>query len=87
MQKENHIVPTSCQYTPCLSCCFSANCQLSLLCYKDPVESSISMSVKEVITVVSAASLTLLRRDMSLNRRLYAWLLGADLYNILLYTN
>lgn len=26
--------------------------------------------------VVSAASLTLLRRDMSLNRRLYAWMLG-----------
>uniref|UniRef100_A0A671WC84 DOP1 leucine zipper like protein B n=1 Tax=Sparus aurata TaxID=8175 RepID=A0A671WC84_SPAAU len=45
----------------------------------DPVESSISMSVKEVITVVSAASLTLLRRDMSLNRRLYAWLLGTDI--------
>uniref|UniRef100_A0A671W9H6 DOP1 leucine zipper like protein B n=1 Tax=Sparus aurata TaxID=8175 RepID=A0A671W9H6_SPAAU len=33
----------------------------------------------EVITVVSAASLTLLRRDMSLNRRLYAWLLGTDI--------
>ncbi|XP_073329578.1 protein DOP1B [Pagrus major] len=45
----------------------------------DPVESSIAMSVKEVITVVSAASLTLLRRDMSLNRRLYAWLLGTDI--------
>ncbi|XP_036964612.1 protein dopey-2 isoform X2 [Acanthopagrus latus] len=45
----------------------------------DPMESSISMSVKELITVVSAASLTLLRRDMSLNRRLYAWLLGTDI--------
>uniref|UniRef100_A0A8B9GLQ4 DOP1 leucine zipper like protein B n=1 Tax=Astyanax mexicanus TaxID=7994 RepID=A0A8B9GLQ4_ASTMX len=29
--------------------------------------------------LVSAASLTLLRRDMSLNRRLYAWLLGLDI--------
>uniref|UniRef100_A0A8C7CH99 DOP1 leucine zipper like protein B n=1 Tax=Oncorhynchus kisutch TaxID=8019 RepID=A0A8C7CH99_ONCKI len=31
----------------------------------------------DTIRVVSAASLTLLRRDMSLNRRLYAWLLGS----------
>uniref|UniRef100_A0A8D0DCY6 DOP1 leucine zipper like protein B n=1 Tax=Sander lucioperca TaxID=283035 RepID=A0A8D0DCY6_SANLU len=44
----------------------------------DPVESGIAMSGKDMITVVSAASLTLLRRDMSLNRRLYAWLLGTD---------
>uniref|UniRef100_A0A7N8Y880 DOP1 leucine zipper like protein B n=1 Tax=Mastacembelus armatus TaxID=205130 RepID=A0A7N8Y880_9TELE len=33
----------------------------------------------DLITVVSAASLTILRRDMSLNRRLYAWLLGTDI--------
>nr|XP_046260051.1 protein dopey-2 isoform X2 [Scatophagus argus] len=45
----------------------------------DPVEASIAMSVKDMITVVAAASLTLLRRDMSLNRRLYAWLLGTDI--------
>ncbi|XP_062861985.1 protein dopey-2 isoform X1 [Trichomycterus rosablanca] len=32
-----------------------------------------------MIRVVAAASLTLLRRDMSLNRRLYAWLLGLDI--------
>ncbi|CAK6953959.1 protein dopey-2 [Scomber scombrus] len=44
----------------------------------DPEETSITMSVEEMITLVSAASLTLLRRDMSLNRRLYAWLLGTD---------
>uniref|UniRef100_A0AAR2L0S7 Dopey N-terminal domain-containing protein n=1 Tax=Pygocentrus nattereri TaxID=42514 RepID=A0AAR2L0S7_PYGNA len=31
------------------------------------------------LVMVSAASLTLLRRDMSLNRRLYAWLLGLDI--------
>ena len=36
------------------------------------------MTVEDMITVVSAASLTLLRRDMSLNRRLYAWLLGTQ---------
>lgn len=36
------------------------------------------MSVEDITKVVSAASLTLLRRDMSLNRRLYAWLLGAN---------
>ncbi|XP_029314553.1 protein dopey-2 [Cottoperca gobio] len=44
----------------------------------DPVEAGISMSGEDMITVVSAASLTLLRRDMSLNRRLYAWFLGTD---------
>uniref|UniRef100_A0A665U2B5 Uncharacterized protein n=1 Tax=Echeneis naucrates TaxID=173247 RepID=A0A665U2B5_ECHNA len=33
----------------------------------------------DMINVVSAASLTLLRRDMSLNRRLYAWLLGTNI--------
>ncbi|KAM9347350.1 protein DOP1B [Symphorus nematophorus] len=45
----------------------------------DPAEACIAMSMEEMITVVSAASLTLLRRDMSLNRRLYAWLLGTDI--------
>ncbi|XP_056245363.1 protein dopey-2 isoform X1 [Seriola aureovittata] len=44
----------------------------------DPAETCIALSVEDMITVVSAASLTLLRRDMSLNRRLYAWLLGTD---------
>ncbi|XP_044221081.1 protein dopey-2 [Thunnus albacares] len=44
----------------------------------DPAETTIAMSVEDMTTVVSAASLTLLRRDMSLNRRLYAWLLGTD---------
>ncbi|XP_035378759.1 protein dopey-2 isoform X2 [Electrophorus electricus] len=45
----------------------------------DPVEGAIPLKRDEMITVVSAASLTLLRRDMSLNRRLYAWLLGLDI--------
>ncbi|XP_072300639.1 protein DOP1B [Eucyclogobius newberryi] len=45
----------------------------------NPVEASIAMSVEDLISLVAAALLTLLRRDMSLNRRLYAWLLGADI--------
>uniref|UniRef100_A0AAV2JWV7 Dopey N-terminal domain-containing protein n=1 Tax=Knipowitschia caucasica TaxID=637954 RepID=A0AAV2JWV7_KNICA len=45
----------------------------------NPVEASIAMSVEALMSLVSAALLTLLRRDMSLNRRLYAWLLGTDI--------
>uniref|UniRef100_A0A8B9GMA1 DOP1 leucine zipper like protein B n=1 Tax=Astyanax mexicanus TaxID=7994 RepID=A0A8B9GMA1_ASTMX len=45
----------------------------------DPEKSAIPLRREQMITVVSAASLTLLRRDMSLNRRLYAWLLGLDI--------
>ncbi|XP_015219301.2 protein dopey-2 [Lepisosteus oculatus] len=45
----------------------------------DPEESSIPLTRREMVNVVSSASLTLLRRDMSLNRRLYAWLLGTDI--------
>ncbi|XP_059895232.1 protein dopey-2 isoform X2 [Gadus macrocephalus] len=44
----------------------------------DEEKSSINMSREDMVTVVSAATLTLLRRDMSLNRRLYTWLLGTD---------
>uniref|UniRef100_A0A8C8F3I9 Dopey N-terminal domain-containing protein n=1 Tax=Oncorhynchus tshawytscha TaxID=74940 RepID=A0A8C8F3I9_ONCTS len=51
----------------------------SLATCLDPTEGSIPMTREDTITVVSAASLTLLRRDMSLNRRLYAWLLGTDI--------
>lgn len=49
---------------------------------QNPAEASITMSVEDLITLVSAALLTLLRRDMSLNRRLYAWLLGNNHYNV-----
>uniref|UniRef100_M3ZPP0 DOP1 leucine zipper like protein B n=1 Tax=Xiphophorus maculatus TaxID=8083 RepID=M3ZPP0_XIPMA len=45
----------------------------------DPAEPSVALSAEDMITVTSAALLTLLRRDMSLNRRLYAWLLGTDI--------
>ncbi|KAL0963641.1 hypothetical protein UPYG_G00308960 [Umbra pygmaea] len=51
----------------------------SLATCLDPAECSVHISKEETVTVVSAASLTLLRRDMSLNRRLYAWLLGTDI--------
>ncbi|CAL8369830.1 unnamed protein product [Arctogadus glacialis] len=44
----------------------------------DEEKSSVNMSREDMVTVVSAATLTLLRRDMSLNRRLYTWLLGTD---------
>ncbi|XP_060944174.1 protein dopey-2 isoform X2 [Limanda limanda] len=45
----------------------------------DPVETCITLSEEDMVAVVSSASLTLLRRDMSLNRRLYAWVLGTDI--------
>ncbi|KAL4657008.1 protein dopey-2 isoform X2 [Arapaima gigas] len=44
----------------------------------DPEEASIPLSQDDVISLVCSASLTVLRRDMSLNRRLYAWLQGTD---------
>ncbi|XP_036396715.1 protein dopey-2-like [Megalops cyprinoides] len=44
----------------------------------DPEKGSIPMTQGDLVTIVSAACLTLLRRDVSLNRRLYAWLLGTD---------
>ncbi|KAK2904895.1 hypothetical protein Q8A67_006694 [Cirrhinus molitorella] len=47
--------------------------------FQDPEECAISLHQDELINVVSAALLTLLRRDMSLNRRLYAWILGLDI--------
>ncbi|XP_034430111.1 protein dopey-2 [Hippoglossus hippoglossus] len=45
----------------------------------DPVETCITLSKEDMVAMVSSASLTLLRRDMSLNRRLYAWVLGTDI--------
>ncbi|NWT05682.1 DOP2 protein, partial [Mionectes macconnelli] len=42
-------------------------------------ESSILLPRADLISILSAATQTLLRRDMSLNRRLYAWLLGSDI--------
>ncbi|XP_050018014.1 protein dopey-2 isoform X2 [Alexandromys fortis] len=45
----------------------------------DPDERAIPLLRRDVIHILSAATQTLLRRDMSLNRRLYAWLLGSDI--------
>ncbi|XP_051481300.1 protein dopey-2 isoform X3 [Apus apus] len=42
-------------------------------------ESTIPLRRTDLVCVLSAATQTLLRRDMSLNRRLYAWLLGSDI--------
>ncbi|XP_027439915.1 protein dopey-2 isoform X3 [Zalophus californianus] len=42
----------------------------------DSSERAIPLLRSEIVQILSAATQTLLRRDMSLNRRLYAWLLG-----------
>ncbi|KAL1787839.1 dopey-2 isoform X1 [Sigmodon hispidus] len=45
----------------------------------DPDEGAIPLHRRDIIHILSSATQTLLRRDMSLNRRLYAWLLGSDI--------
>ncbi|EHB03598.1 Protein dopey-2 [Heterocephalus glaber] len=45
----------------------------------DPNERTIPLLRADIVHLLSAATQTLLRRDMSLNRRLYAWLLGSDI--------
>ncbi|XP_064413296.1 protein dopey-2 [Latimeria chalumnae] len=50
----------------------------------DADESAIQMTKPELISVLSAAAQTLLRRDMSLNRRLYSWLLGLHVKGLVL---
>ncbi|NXP23460.1 DOP2 protein, partial [Scytalopus superciliaris] len=45
----------------------------------DCSESTILLRRADLISILAAATQTLLRRDMSLNRRLYAWLLGSDM--------
>uniref|UniRef100_A0A669R5L9 DOP1 leucine zipper like protein B n=1 Tax=Phasianus colchicus TaxID=9054 RepID=A0A669R5L9_PHACC len=45
----------------------------------DYIENAILLRRTDLVYVLSAATQTLLRRDMSLNRRLYAWLLGSDI--------
>ncbi|KFV71290.1 Protein dopey-2 [Dryobates pubescens] len=42
-------------------------------------ESTIPLRRTDLVYILSSATQTLLRRDMSLNRRLYAWLLGSDI--------
>uniref|UniRef100_A0A2K5DRV8 DOP1 leucine zipper like protein B n=1 Tax=Aotus nancymaae TaxID=37293 RepID=A0A2K5DRV8_AOTNA len=45
----------------------------------DSSERAIPLLRSDIVHILSAATQTLLRRDMSLNRRLYAWLLGSDI--------
>uniref|UniRef100_G3TIJ5 DOP1 leucine zipper like protein B n=1 Tax=Loxodonta africana TaxID=9785 RepID=G3TIJ5_LOXAF len=45
----------------------------------DPDERTIPLLRSDIVHILSAATQTLLRREMSLNRRLYAWLLGSDI--------
>ncbi|KFV77568.1 Protein dopey-2 [Struthio camelus australis] len=45
----------------------------------DRNESAILLHRTDLVYILSSATQTLLRRDMSLNRRLYAWLLGSDI--------
>ncbi|KAF3820537.1 hypothetical protein GH733_013713 [Mirounga leonina] len=46
---------------------------------RDSSERAIPLLRSDIVQILSAATQTLLRRDMSLNRRLYAWLLGSDI--------
>lgn len=45
----------------------------------DSEEQTIPLPRPDIVRILAAATQTLLRRDMSLNRRLYAWLLGSDI--------
>ncbi|KAM4701432.1 protein DOP1B [Discoglossus pictus] len=45
----------------------------------DPKECPISLLRSDVTLMLSSSIQTVLRRDMSLNRRLFAWLLGSDI--------
>ncbi|KAM9037091.1 protein DOP1B isoform 1-T1 [Sarcophilus harrisii] len=45
----------------------------------DSNKSAIPLLRSDIVRILSAATQTLLRRDMSLNRRFYAWLLGSDI--------
>ncbi|KAM5336639.1 protein DOP1B isoform 2-T2 [Glossophaga mutica] len=45
----------------------------------DSEERAVPLLRPDLVRILSAATQTLLRRDMSLNRRLYAWLLGSDI--------
>jgi len=50
---------------------------LDLLLHVFPIHSC-HLTQSDTITILSAAITVVLRRDMSLNRRLYAWLIGTD---------
>ncbi|XP_011306689.1 protein dopey-1 homolog isoform X2 [Fopius arisanus] len=56
---------------------------LDLLLIGFPVHSS-QLSHQDMVTLLTSALTTILRRDMSLNRRLFAWLLGTEVSNSIL---
>ncbi|XP_024216432.1 protein dopey-1 homolog [Halyomorpha halys] len=58
-------------------------CALDLLIIGFPMHSC-HMTNDDMIRLVTAALVTILRRDMSLNRRLYGWLLGSEVNMTLL---
>lgn len=58
-------------------------CALDLLIIGFPMHSC-HMTNDDMIRLVTAALVTILRRDMSLNRRLYGWLLGTEVNMTLL---
>lgn len=63
----------------CISWFLFEETHLYLTCLffvQDPSESAVTLSRSDIVHLLSASAQTLLRRDMSLNRRLYAWLLG-----------
>ncbi|XP_075053329.1 protein DOP1B [Mixophyes fleayi] len=45
----------------------------------EPSDCPMSLPRQDLIHILSSATQTVLRRDMSLNRRLFAWLLGSDI--------
>ncbi|UYV67369.1 DOPEY1 [Cordylochernes scorpioides] len=52
-------------------------CALDLLLLSFPLTSS-QLDLEDLVTMVTAAITVVLRRDMSLNRRLFSWLMGPD---------
>lgn len=53
-----------------------SHCPDRLPVCQDSEERAIPLLRPDLVCILAAAAQTLLRRDMSLNRRLYAWLLG-----------
>nr|XP_050849506.1 protein dopey-1 homolog isoform X2 [Vespula vulgaris] len=58
---------------------------LDLLLVGFPVHNSLLL-YKDMVLLITAALTTILRRDMSLNRRLFAWLLGTEVNTSILKT-
>lgn len=83
-EDQAHIMGNNIEVMVCglIACIEDSNilvqrCALDLLILGFPMHSS-HMTNDDMIRLVTAALGTILRRDMSLNRRLYGWLLGHD---------